>query len=160
MGTVSDSELQRLPSVTGQSKSFFKRATTCECDAAFTSTFCWLSAKCVSVESKQPDVCRWPPATGHAVWQRLRGQELCQDTSHPLRMSKPRWCFDAPELFLHDARSPPPAPRNAEPNNKTTPRCLFCSDIICLSFIGVGLSGLLCLWRAINFNRAQSGCFV
>lgn len=43
--------------------------------------------------------------------------------------------------------------RNAESNNKMTLWCLLFSDIICLNFIGAGLSGLLCLWRAINFNR-------
>ena len=54
-------------------------------------------------------------------------------------------------------RVPSPKPRNSEPNNRTTPQCLFLADIICCSFIGVGLSGLLCSWRAINFNRTQSG---
>lgn len=109
-------------------KRYRKQAATClqytECAAGLTSTFCWLLASCILVESNQPDVEQWQPATGHGVWQRLRGQELCQDTFHLLRMLKPsldnvpavprvgvhararglhRFC-SYPKLFLRDAR--------------------------------------------------------
>lgn len=147
----------------------------------FTSTFYWLLANCILVKSNHPDVLYWPsalywpPATGHGVWQRLRGQEPCQHTFHPLRMLKPdldnvsvvprvrvhirpRSLHHSRKLlnvFLRDARVLRLSRGMLNPITKMTPLCLF-SLIICLSFIGVGLSGLLCLSRAINFNRQGS----
>ena len=114
----------------------------------FTSTFYWLLANGILVKSNHPDVLYWPSATGHGVWQRLRGQEPCQDTFHPLRMLKPdldnvsvvprvrvhirpRSLHHSRKLlnvFLRDARVLCLSRGMLNPITKMTLLCLFFSD--------------------------------